>query len=69
MVVNWRLRARIGDGKKFNIYSKWFETAVVRNLSSKIFFSAAEDLPKVSIENYQKLIWFTVNNNEYLQKF
>ena len=35
MVVNWRLRARIGDGKKFNIYSKWFEIAVVRKLLPK----------------------------------
>ena len=36
MEVNWRLSARIGDGKKFNIYSKWFETAVVRKLFKKI---------------------------------
>ena len=32
MVVNLRLRARNGDGKKFNIYSKLFATAIVRKL-------------------------------------
>ena len=37
MVVNSRLRARIGDGKKFNIYSKLFETAAVRNLLQFFF--------------------------------
>ena len=52
MVVNSRLRARIGDGKKFNIYSKLFETAAVRNLL-QFFFSSAEDIPNVIIENDQ----------------
>ena len=32
MVVNSRLRARVGDGKKFKIYSKLLATAVVRKL-------------------------------------
>ena len=38
MVVNWRLRARIGDGKKFNIPVKILATAVTGELLKVIKF-------------------------------
>ena len=60
MVVNSSIRARIGDGKKFNIPAKLSATAVVRELLLrwkliKIFLqlSIIDDLLEVIPENDQ----------------